>query len=258
MSKGIFYDNIEKLTLSNENYREVLSTNNNLQLVLMNIPPGQDIPYEIHEGHDQFFRIESGKGEAIVGNKTYELKDGIALVIPSGTEHTIKNTGDKPLKLYSIYAPPEHNYDRVDKVKPITGGSISAQQKYLKYKMKYLQLKRQQKGGAMSRIHVSEPWFSLIKNGEKTVEGRLNKGTFSQLKEGDNIEFFNNELNDSFVAKITKITQHNTFYDMIQENGLQNVLPGVENAEKGVMVYRQYYTEEMENQFKVLAIHIQV
>lgn len=251
MLKGVFHNNIEELTLHNENYRKVINTNTHLQLVLMNIQPGNDIPEEIHNEHDQFFRIESGSGIAIIEDKEYELDDGTALIIPANNKHYIKNTGSEPLKLYTIYAPPEHKYDRLD-----TNYEAGYKNKYLKYKLKYLQLKKEQKGGAMHKIHVSQPWYSLIKNGKKTVEGRLNKGTFSQINEGDNIEFFNNELNDSFVAKVNKITKHNSFYDMIQTNGLDKVLPGIENAEKGVMVYRQYYPEELEKQFGVLAIHI--
>jgi len=114
-AKG-FSDNIEKDTLENENFRKVLYTGNNMQLVLMSLKPGEDIGDEIH-GVDQFFRFEKGEGEAIINGHKYPVTDGSSVVIPSGSKHNIKNTGEEDLKLYSIYSPPHHADGVVHKTK---------------------------------------------------------------------------------------------------------------------------------------------
>jgi len=108
--------NIEKETLENENFRKVLYTSNYSQLVVMSIEPGDDIGMEVH-GLDQFIRIESGKGKAILNGQEYEIEDDWAVVIPAGVEHNIVNTGDEPLKLYTIYSPPEHKEGTIHKTK---------------------------------------------------------------------------------------------------------------------------------------------
>lgn len=104
--KGYITD-IEKATKENEDYRRVLYTAKNSQLVLMNIKPGDEIGSEVHD-LDQFIRIEDGKGKVILDGVEHEIEDDWAVVIPAGTEHNVINTGDDPLKLYSIYSPPEH------------------------------------------------------------------------------------------------------------------------------------------------------
>jgi mannose-6-phosphate isomerase-like protein (cupin superfamily) len=107
MKEG-FIDDIQTKTLENDDYRRVLYTANYSQLVLMSIEPGDDIGEEVH-GLDQFIRIEQGEGKAILNqDQEHELSAGSAVVIPSGTAHNVVSTGDEPLKLYSIYAPPEH------------------------------------------------------------------------------------------------------------------------------------------------------
>lgn len=151
MTKDIFYDNVEKSTLKNDNYRKVDYTHlGGMQFVLMSLKPGVEIGMEIHKDHDQYIKIEKGTGIAQIkkGNniKTYKLSDGFAIIIPSGTHHNIINTGKTKLKLYSIYTPPEHKDKLVQKEKPLEkiqkGGEINMyEQKYLKYKTKYLQLK---------------------------------------------------------------------------------------------------------------------
>lgn len=113
----VFVDDIEKLTLDNTDYRRVIFTTNKSQLVLMSIPVGEDIELEVHNV-DQFFRIEQGFGELQIGNKKYSIQDGTAMVVPAGTYHRVVNVGNIPLKLYSIYSPPEHPRGRVDKFKP--------------------------------------------------------------------------------------------------------------------------------------------
>ena len=103
MSKKIFYENIEKKTLLNKDYRKVAWTGKKQQFVYMNIKPGDDIHMEVHQHIDQFFRIESGKGKAIVDGKNYKLEDGIGLIVPAGSSHRIMNTSKTDdLKLYSL------------------------------------------------------------------------------------------------------------------------------------------------------------
>jgi len=105
-----FYsENVEELTKTNDDYRRVLYTGMNQQFVLMSIPPNDGIKLETHKSHDQFIRIEQGEGKAVVGNSTYGLKDGSAFIVPANTPHQISNTSKtEPLKLYTIYSPPEH------------------------------------------------------------------------------------------------------------------------------------------------------
>jgi mannose-6-phosphate isomerase-like protein (cupin superfamily) len=115
-----FNGNIEKLTLENTDYRRVIFTGNYSQLVLMSIPVGEDIEFEIHPYVDQFFRFESGKGKIFLGKNretSFLVTDGSGIVIPSNTYHYIINTGDVPLKLYSIYSPPNHPRDKVEHTK---------------------------------------------------------------------------------------------------------------------------------------------
>lgn len=102
-----FIGNIEKLSLENENFREVLYTAKNSQLVLMSIAVGEDIGAEVHN-LDQFIRCESGSGKAVLDGLEHQISDGFVVVVPAGANHNIINTGDKPLKLYTLYAPPNH------------------------------------------------------------------------------------------------------------------------------------------------------
>lgn len=103
-----YHIDLEKRTLENENYREVLFTTPRSQLVLMSLLPGEDIGLETHDEHDQFIRVEAGTGKALLDGAEYTLVDGSAIVIPAGTEHNVINIGEEPLKLYTIYTPPEH------------------------------------------------------------------------------------------------------------------------------------------------------
>jgi len=101
--------NIEKLTLENNNFRQVLYTGKYCQLVIMSLKPGEDIGSEVHPDTDQFFRIESGQGKAIIDGTEYEISDGSVVIVPAGSQHNIVNlSSEKPLKLYTIYAPPHH------------------------------------------------------------------------------------------------------------------------------------------------------
>lgn len=101
--------NIERDTLENEDYRRVLFTGPNLQLVLMTLQPGEEIGLETHDEHDQFIRIEAGSGVARLNDEEHELADGVTVVIPAGVRHNVVNTSQtEPLRLYTIYTPPEH------------------------------------------------------------------------------------------------------------------------------------------------------
>ena len=113
-----YVTNIEKRSLENGYFREVLFTGPNSQLVVMSIAPGEDIGMETHNDVDQFIRVEAGKGKAILNGEEHDLEDGSAVVIPAGTEHNIVNaSGSEPLKLYTIYTPPEHPNGTVHKTK---------------------------------------------------------------------------------------------------------------------------------------------
>ena len=100
--------NIESLTEDNHDFRQVLYTGQHLQLVLMALKPGQDIGSEVHSTPDQFFRIEKGRGEIVIDDTTTPVKSGDGIIVPAGARHNLKNTGEKPLRLYTLYGPPNH------------------------------------------------------------------------------------------------------------------------------------------------------
>lgn len=108
-----FRGDIEQLTLENDNFRKVIYTAPHCQLVLMTIKVGEEIGVETHQANDQFFRFEAGEGKAVIAGKEYMITNGTAIVVPSGTEHNIINTGSVPLKLYTIYSPAHHIDGRV-------------------------------------------------------------------------------------------------------------------------------------------------
>lgn len=101
--------NIEAKTLEGNNFREVLYTTERSQLVIMTLQAGEEIGMEHHTGHDQFIRVEAGEGIAILDGEEHTLSDGVAVVIPAGTEHNVINTSaTEPMRLYTLYTPPEH------------------------------------------------------------------------------------------------------------------------------------------------------
>ena len=103
-----YVDNIEELTQGNENFRKVLYTAKFSQLVVMNLKPGEDIGMEVHQ-LDQFFRVEHGSGKAILDGVEHVVGDGFAIIVPAGTQHNIVNTSStEPMKLYTVYSPPNH------------------------------------------------------------------------------------------------------------------------------------------------------
>ncbi|UTP37951.1 cupin domain-containing protein [Phenylobacterium sp. LH3H17] len=103
-----FVDDIEKLTENNKNFRRVHYTGKYLQLVVMALKPGEEIGEEVHPDHDQFFRVEKGKGEIWIDGERTKIKSADAILVPAGARHNLVNTGDKSLKLYTIYGPPAH------------------------------------------------------------------------------------------------------------------------------------------------------
>lgn len=103
-----FVGDMEDLVKENSDFRRVLYTGVQMQLVLMAIKPGEEIGEEVHTDRDQFFRIEKGKGEVRIDGKKTKIKSDMAVIVPAGARHNIKNTGDKTLRLYTLYAPPEH------------------------------------------------------------------------------------------------------------------------------------------------------
>lgn len=110
--------NIERDTLENEDFRRVLFTGPHTQLVLMTLQPGEDIGLETHDGHDQFIRVEAGSGVALLDGEESAIEDGTSVVIPAGVEHNVVNTSDaEPLRLYTLYSPPEHPDGTVHRTK---------------------------------------------------------------------------------------------------------------------------------------------
>ena len=103
-----FVDDIDRLTVENKDFRRVLYTGKHLQLVLMALRPGEEIGEEVHDDHDQFFRIEKGEGEVWIDNQRTKIKADDAIIVPAGARHNVINTGDKKLKLYTVYGPPDH------------------------------------------------------------------------------------------------------------------------------------------------------
>jgi mannose-6-phosphate isomerase-like protein (cupin superfamily) len=115
--KSGYCDNIDKATLANEDFRRVLYTGHNLQLVLMTLQPGNEIGEEVHADRDQFFRIEEGEGAIDIDGKENRVEDDFAVIVPAGARHNVRNIGSRPLRLYTIYGPPEHKDQVVQSTK---------------------------------------------------------------------------------------------------------------------------------------------
>jgi mannose-6-phosphate isomerase-like protein (cupin superfamily) len=102
-----FVQDIERLAVKNDDFRRVLYTAKHCQLVVMALKPSEEIGMEVHK-LDQFFRVEEGTGEAVLDDVRTAIGAGFAVVVPAGTKHNIINTGTVPMKLYTLYAPPNH------------------------------------------------------------------------------------------------------------------------------------------------------
>jgi len=104
-----YFGNIEELTVNNTNFRQVLYSGKHCQLVLMSLRPNEEIGMEVHPDNDQFFRFEKGMGKVVIDGNEYEVKDGSAVIIPSGAQHNVVNTSPTDeLKMYTIYSPAHH------------------------------------------------------------------------------------------------------------------------------------------------------
>lgn len=111
-----YVTNIEKLSLENDNFRKVLYTDKNSQLVLMSLLAGEEIGEEVHDV-DQFLRVEKGTGKAILNDIPHDLADGSVIIVPTGTKHNVINTSLDSMKLYTLYMPPHHRDGVVHKTK---------------------------------------------------------------------------------------------------------------------------------------------
>jgi mannose-6-phosphate isomerase-like protein (cupin superfamily) len=103
-----FVDDIGRLTEENADFRRVLYTGHHLQLVLMSLAPGEEIGAEVHEDRDQFFRVEAGDGEITIDGVTQRVSAEFAMIVPAGARHNVRCVGTAPLRLYTLYGPPEH------------------------------------------------------------------------------------------------------------------------------------------------------
>jgi mannose-6-phosphate isomerase-like protein (cupin superfamily) len=112
-----FVDDIERRTEENTDFRRVLYTGKQLQLVLMSLRPGEEIGEEVHDDRDQFFRVEQGEGEVWIDGARTPVESDFAIVVPAGARHNLRNTGAEPLRLYTLYAPPEHAEGTVRRTK---------------------------------------------------------------------------------------------------------------------------------------------
>jgi len=108
MQNEFFLGDAARMARENENFRHVIFTTTHAQLVLMSIPPGGEIGDEVHPGVDQLFVFVAGAGEAIVGREEHSVLPGAVVVVPAGTRHNFVTLGAKPLKLFTIYSPPQH------------------------------------------------------------------------------------------------------------------------------------------------------
>jgi len=113
-----YVGNIEQLSLSNQNFRQVLFTASHSQLVVMSLGPNEDIGMEVHPNVDQFFRIEAGEGKVIMNQEEHPIKAGDAIVVPAGTQHNLVNlSAANALKLYTVYSPANHPAGTIHKTK---------------------------------------------------------------------------------------------------------------------------------------------
>ena len=112
-----YVDNIEQKTEGNTYFREVLFTGQHTQLVVMCLQVGEEIGMEVHPTVDQFFRIESGEGKVVMNGEEAVFSSGFGIVVPAGTQHNVINTGAQPLKLYTLYSPPNHPEGTVHQTK---------------------------------------------------------------------------------------------------------------------------------------------
>lgn len=107
-------------------------------------------------------------------------------------------------------------------------------------------------------ITLKQPWLGLIRDGKKTIEGRLNRGIFSKLRIGDKVLWLNKHSGEKVLTKIVSLNRYDTFREMISDNGIENILPGIDSIEEGVNVYGRYYSDEDQRENGVIALGIEV
>ena len=117
MGKNFYAEDVARLAAENEDFRRVLYTGEHLQLVVMTLQPGEEIGEEVHPDRDQFFRIEEGEGAVDINGRENRVEDDFAVIVPAGARHNVINTGAEPLRLYTIYGPPEHRDGVVHRTK---------------------------------------------------------------------------------------------------------------------------------------------
>lgn len=124
-----FIANIVEKTEQNENFRQVLYTGTYMQLVVMCLLPGEEIGSEVHPAVDQFFRVEQGIATVIINDEEQIVVDDMVIVVPAGARHNVINTGTEPLKLYTIYSPPNHPAGTIHKTKAEAAEAEEAEHK---------------------------------------------------------------------------------------------------------------------------------
>lgn len=112
-----FFANIEEKTLNNNNFRQVLFTGQHCQLVVMSLLPNEEIGMEVHQNVDQFFRIEQGTAEFTIDGEKTQANASDVVIVPAGAQHNVTNVSSNPLKLYTIYSPPNHPDGTVHRTK---------------------------------------------------------------------------------------------------------------------------------------------
>lgn len=117
MAKNNYNQDVSKLAKENENFRQVLFTTELSQLVLMSVAPGEDIGEETHDDTDQILSFVAGSGEAVIESESRPIAAGSVVVVPAGTRHNFTNQGGEPLKLYTVYVPPNHKDGTVHRTK---------------------------------------------------------------------------------------------------------------------------------------------
>jgi mannose-6-phosphate isomerase-like protein (cupin superfamily) len=119
-----FIGDIEEQTEANRDFRRVLFTGPRMQLVVMALQPGEELGEEVHVSTDQYFRVEEGKGKIWMDGNVAAIESDMAIVVPAGMRHNIKNTGHKALKLYTLYAPPQHVDGTVHRTKAEAAATV--------------------------------------------------------------------------------------------------------------------------------------
>ena len=122
-----FIADIEDWAEQNNDFRRVLFTGPKLQLVVMSLQPSEEIGEEVHDHTDQFFRVEEGTGEIVMDGRVTPIESGMAMLVPAGIKHNIRNTGRRALKLYTLYAPPQHEDGTVHRTKEEAAAPLIAQ-----------------------------------------------------------------------------------------------------------------------------------